>query len=189
MLPKGFKIVRNFLNSKEQKTLLNTIDANPWSTVLKRKTQHYGYTYDYKKTSVEKAKDIPKQFTKVFTKLINSKIVDNIPDQVLVNEYLPGQGISAHVNAKTFKDNIISITLGSSCIFTLKSKKGSVPRSVDVFLEPGDLILMSDESRYAWSHAIVGRKTDTVTSKTIANVPIGKYPRGRRVSVTFRNVV
>ena len=115
--------------------------------------------------------------------------MDNIPDQVLVNEYFPGQGISAHVNAKTFKDNIISITLGSSCIFTLKSKKVSVPRSVDIFLEPGDLILMSGESRYSWTHGIIGRKTDTVTSKTVANVPIGKYPRGRRVSVTFRNVV
>ena len=37
--------------------------------------------------------------------------------QLIVNEYTPGQGISAHTDAKIFGDNIITLSLGSHCGF------------------------------------------------------------------------
>jgi hypothetical protein len=40
---------------------------------------------------------------------------------------------------------------------------------------------MKGEARYDWLHGIAGRKTDIFEGRSI--------PRGRRVSLTFRNVI
>ena len=49
---------------------------------------------------------------------------DYEPDQVTVNEYLPGQGIAPHVDTHSaFEDGIASLSLGSSCVFTLQLHK------------------------------------------------------------------
>lgn len=38
-------------------------------------------------------------------------------DQLIVNEYEPGQGINPHIdNIKLFKSDIASLSLGSDCI-------------------------------------------------------------------------
>lgn len=50
-----------------------------------------------------------------------------------------------------------------------------------VQLEPGSVIIMRAECRYGWKHGIAARKTDDFDGVT--------YPRGRRVSVTFRSAI
>ena len=45
-------------------------------------------------------------------------------DQLIINEYKSGQGISAHVDCEPcFRDGIISVTIGCSGIMTFENEK------------------------------------------------------------------
>ncbi len=100
-------------------------------------------------------------------------------DQVIVNEYLPGQGISAHVDCvPCFGPEVAAVSLGSACTMDFIDPDGA--ERVPVRLEPGSLLVMRGPARYSWRHAIAARKSDPT--------PRGRVPRGRRVSVTFRTV-
>jgi alkylated DNA repair dioxygenase AlkB len=52
--------------------------------------------------------------------------------------------------------------------------------SKEVYVAPDSLYIMSGEARYIWKHSMLSRKTDMVDGKRIK--------RGRRISLTFRNV-
>ena len=103
------------------------------------------------------------------------------PDQVIVNEYLPGQGIADHIDCEPcFEDTIISLSLGSRCIMDLKNKNNKNEKQ-EILLEPRSLIVIADEARYNWTHGIPAREKDKW---------MGRYiPRRTRVSLTFRKVI
>lgn len=101
----GLEYIPNYITLQQSSTLLNQIDTKSWNTDLKRRVQHYGYKYNYKKQNVDdsmKADPIP-DFLQLFNQF----------DQVIVNEYLPGQGISAHIDCvPCFDEHIWVISLG-----------------------------------------------------------------------------
>jgi len=190
-LPKGLIVIENYVSVQEQERLLTAVNKQTWLNLLKRRVQHYGYEYDYQKRSaITKIGDLP-DFTKELTNsLVNNGYFETTPDQLIINEYTPGQGIAAHTDALVFGDPIVSLSLGSSCMFTftrsfnceLSDSKGSLPSGTEekfeLFLKPGTLVVMSGESRYQWKHAIIPRKSDVYQDKTIK--------RETRVSLTFR---
>jgi len=181
----GLTYVSNFLDTIEQEELLAEIDKETWLTDLKRRVQHYGYKYDYKKRSINesmKVGEIPKWASIVSKKMIEQKIIDFIPDQVIVNEYLPGQGIADHIDCEPcFEDAIISLSLGSPTNMNIK-QKGNTKNKFSVFLDVGSLIVLKDNARYNWSHGISPNKTyKDENGKT--------HQRERRVSLTYRKVI
>ena len=102
-----------------------------------------------------------------------------VPDQAIVNEYLPGQGIAAHVDCEPcFGNTIASVSLGSSCVMTLTRGDGLARH--DLLLEPRSLLVLSGPARREWKHGIAARKSDFVNGSRVA--------RGRRLSITFRTV-
>ena len=103
------------------------------------------------------------------------------PDQVIVNEYQPGQGISSHIDCEPcFENLIVSLSLGSSCVMDFTHKRDST-KKIPVWLAPRSIIVLRDESRYNWLHGIAPRKSDQLAGQT--------YERQRRVSLTFRKVI
>ena len=42
----------DFFNSDEEKAILSRIEKEEWDSSLKRRVQHYGYIYDYKKKNI-----------------------------------------------------------------------------------------------------------------------------------------
>lgn len=100
------------------------------------------------------------------------------PDQIIVNEYLPGQGISEHIDCTPcFGGTICSLSLGSSCLMDFT--KGALKQSI--LLEPRSLLILKSDSRYLWKHGIASRRIDKLRSLQIK--------RERRISLTFRNVI
>jgi alkylated DNA repair dioxygenase AlkB len=179
----GLTYLPNFLTEEEQAELLWEIDARPWLTELRRRVQHYGYKYDYKARSVDYSMRIgplPEWALGVIRRLRERGLITEEPDQVIVNEYEPGQGIAAHVDCPPcFTETILSLSLGSPCVMDYKHK--ATRRLVPVLVEPGSLIVMRGEARYDWTHGIAARKTDVYQGRTIV--------RGRRVSLTLRKVI
>ncbi len=167
----GLRYVPGFVAAAEAAALVAAIDAAPWLDDLARRVQHYGWRYDYRARRV--AADmylgpLPAWLGGLVARL------DFVPEQAIVNEYTPGQGISHHVDCvPCFGETIASVSLLSRCEMELR--RGDELRRL--MLEPGSLLVMTGEARYDWSHAIRARRSD------------GGVPRGRRVSVTFRTVL
>ena len=179
----GLDYKEDYIDKREHDRLMELIDKQQWLNDLKRRVQHYGYKYDYKARKVVRDMHIgklPKWLAELAEKLCEDGHMPEIADQVIVNEYVPGQGISRHIDCEPcFQDTIVSLSLGSGCFmdFTNKDKTKKIP----VWLEPKSIVVLKDEARYEWLHGIAARKSDTWEGNKVA--------RERRVSLTFRKVI
>ncbi len=179
----GLTYIPDFISAQEQDFLLSQINQQRWLTDLKRHVQHYGYKHDYKARAVGNDAylgPLPDWVSPISKKLHNDNIFPSVPDQVIVNEYLPGQGISAHIDCvPCFSETIASLSLESPCIMEFSNLKTGEKKST--VLEDRSLIVLSSPARYEWQHAIPARKSDIISGI--------KTERTRRVSLTFRNVI
>lgn len=175
----GLILYRGLLDPDEQAAILAVIDTEPWRDDLKRRVQHYGYRYDYKARAVDQTMrvgDLPPFAEDIARRMLDLGLISELPDQMIVNEYRPGQGISAHVDCEPcFEDGIVTVSLGSVYEMDFINKTSREVRSMP--LELGSALIMTGDSRYKWMHRIMPRKSETWG------------PRGRRVSLTFRRVI
>lgn len=186
----------------------------PETTLKLRKVKHYGYEFIYGSNTVDIQKPLPCGLPAVcaplLRRIVNDGLVCSTPDQLTVNEYLPGAGIPPHIDTHSaFEDGIISVSLSSHTVmdFTAPDR-----HKVSVFVPPRSLLIMKGESRYLWSHGIVARKFDSVYPNMVGYSSHGsaKYSeagttsgddihgssdasntvlhRGVRISLTFRKV-
>src|SRR5690606_13111056 len=94
------------------------------------------------------------------SRLYKDEILSFMPDQVIVNEYEPGQGIAQHIDCEPcFENTIVSLSLGSSCVMDFYLKQ-NLKLKESLHLEPHSLLVLKGESRYNWLHGIAGRKSD-----------------------------
>lgn len=179
----GLTYIPDFITREEECSLTTNIDSQFWLKDLKRRVQHYGHKYDYKARAVTDDSylgPLPSWLEPVSRKLYDDGIFPATPDQAIVNEYLPGQGISAHIDCvPCFGDTIASLSLGSPAIMQFNRQASGEKK--EILLLSRSLIVLSGEARYEWTHAIPARKTDIIDSF--------KIERGRRMSLTFRNVI
>lgn len=181
----GLTLITDYITPTIEAELLATIDAAPWSDELRRRVQHYGYRYDYKSRSVTPEMylgPLPSWADGLARRLHGERLMAQIPDQIIVNEYQAGQGISAHIDClPCFGDTIISLSLGSGCIMQFTRTNGAFTLSIPVYLAARSLLVMQGAARFEWKHAIPARQADMVQGR--------KIERGRRVSITFRTVI
>lgn len=185
----GLKYIENYIDNLQHIDLLAEIDNNEWLDDLKRRVQHYGYKYDYKARKVSRdmrIDDLPEWLEKLSEKLHEDGHMPEVADQVIINEYMPGQGIAAHIDCEPcFKDTIASLSLGSGCVMDFTNKDDKT-KKIPVWLASRSLIVLKDDARYKWLHGIAPRKTDPRN----ADMQDGKrQERGRRISLTFRKVI
>lgn len=182
-LPRGVRYFADFISVDEEALVTAWLDSREWSNALKRRVQHFGYRYDYKARTVASDAylgELPDWLALLGERLVSQGYCEKLPDQVIANEYLPGQGISAHVDCEPcFADAIISISLLSSCQMDFRERRSF--EKCDVLLLPRSGILLSGEGRYDWTHEIPARKSDFVGGARVL--------RGRRISLTFRKVI
>jgi len=179
----GLKYISNFISQDNELQLINIINKQLWSLDLKRRTQHYGYKYDYTTKKIDQSLylgPIPLWLEKYCYKLVDDKHFSKLPDQVIINEYLPGQGINKHVDCVTcFGDTVASLSLNSTCIMAFENIQNHMVG--EMALAPLSLLVLSNEARYQWLHSIPARTQDIIANQVI--------PRTRRLSLTFRTVL
>jgi alkylated DNA repair dioxygenase AlkB len=179
----GMKYIANFLNEEEEKELLWQIETEKWQNDLKRQVQHFGYKYDYSKKLVDKSmkiENIPAWSLSIIEKMRQDGVCNVDFDQLIINKYLPGEGISKHIDCvHCFEDTIISISLGSNCIMSFENS--NTCEKVNKYLERRSLLLLTGDARYIWTHSIPARKKDLYNGNLIN--------RDTRISLTFRKVI
>jgi len=179
----GLTYYPDFITQKEELDLLATINQQIWIGDLKRRVQHYGWRYDYKARSLNPELylgPLPHWAESLASRLHSYGLVDELPDQVIVNEYKPGQGIANHVDCEPcFGKTIISISLSAISVMSFINIKSR--EKTDVVLNRRSAVCITGEARYKWSHGIPSRLADEIYGVRVN--------RELRISITFRKVI
>lgn len=206
----GLYLWHDFIDVREEEELLAAVDDRPWRTLAKRRVQHYGYEFLYETRNVntkQRMGELPSFVSPILERISSISdsdgAIDTALDQLTVNEYPIGVGLSPHIDTHSaFEGPILSLSLAGPCIMEFRRFTDGVwssqPDSVSerkmenpesrssfikkaVYLPPRSMLLLSGEARYAWHHYIPHHKVDFVKDSLIR--------RGsRRVSFTFRKV-
>ncbi|KFK44931.1 hypothetical protein AALP_AA1G321500 [Arabis alpina] len=202
----GLFLVPEFVNVEEEQELLAVVDTRPWIGLAKWRVQHYGYEFCYGTRNVDTKKklgELPSFVSTILERISLFPNLGNDPaslslDQLTVNEYPSGVGLSPHIDTHSaFEDCIFSLSLAGPCIMefrrysvstwkvasTTDAEKSSNSSCIKkaLYLPPRSMLLLSGEARYAWNHYIPHHKIDKVKEKVIRRSP-------RRVSFTLRKV-
>lgn len=174
----GISFYPNFLSERGEEKLTEQIDALTWDETLSRRTQQFGWKYDYRTKKVTQTDSIP-YFAESMKTMICASIgtFDTLGlweeendkfafDQLIINEYIRGQSIAAHVDADVFEDCIAIVSLGSDTFLTMENENGYKEKYL---LPRRSLLLLEGDARWNWKHSI-------------------KHKGNRRISLTFRKV-
>lgn len=179
----GLSYHPEFITPEEESELIMLINDQEWLGDLKRRVQHYGWKYDYRARSLNKDMylgPLPVWIQRLAERLVDKQIIDELPDQVIINEYKPGQGIANHVDCEPcFGNSIISLSFGTPCIMNFIDVNSK--NKIETVLEPRSAICIKNEARYQWSHGIPLRLADDINGV--------RTNRGLRISMTFRKVI
>ena len=180
----GLKFLEDFLTPEEQAYCIDRVDAadSQWRNDLSRRVQHYGWRYDYKARAITPDMHIgalPDWLAQLAQRLYDETgLFDCVPEQVIVNEYQPGQGIATHIDHPGFGPTVCTISLLDDWEMDFSEHwKDKSP----ALLTRGSCVLLTDSSRSIWQHGIAPRKTEALDN--------GRRDRKRRLSLTFRTVI
>ncbi|XP_021903098.1 alkylated DNA repair protein alkB homolog 8 [Carica papaya] len=204
----GLYLMHDFVTENEEQELLAAVDGRPWNCLSKRRVQHYGYEFCYDTRNIDTRRhlgELPSFVSLILEKISLFPNCDNpaslILDQLTVNEYPTGVGLSPHIDTHSaFEGLIFSLSLAGPCIMEFRRYSDgewklatSSEMKVDnlkkcsnflrraIYLPPRSMLLLSGEARYAWHHYILHHKIDKVNDSVIRRAV-------RRVSFTFRKV-
>ncbi len=174
----GFTLIPDFITEAQEAALIYELDAQPWLVDYQRRLQYFGY-----RNELEKPYDLvpfPVQFPTLIQRLAQNisedQIVEFMPNQVIINEYLPGEGIRPHKDSDYFENQICGVNLGSGCVMRFTKAK----ETIDFEVQRRSLYVMQDDARKKWKHSIPPKKKDTIEGELKL--------RDRRVSITYRKV-
>jgi len=181
ILPPGLLYFPNWLSNDEHDLVMSEIDSRNFDNTLSRRVQHYGTRYDYKSAALDRqgsAPMIPPVISLFCKRLVSVGLFEVEPDQVIVNEYLTGQGIAKHIDKSSFGAQVATISLCESWPMVFNGPNGE---TISKVLECRSLAVMTGDARYKWTHQITKRKSDLVGKSRVRRV--------RRVSLTFRTIL
>ncbi|AGF85673.1 oxygenase superfamily protein [Moumouvirus goulette] len=179
----GFSLIKDYITPRVENKLVKQINKMPWIVDYQRRLQYYNYRnelfepYDL----IPIPNPIPDFLNKLIDQMIKDKIIDERPDQIIINEYKPGEGLRPHFDRKDYYKNvIIGISLGSGVTMEFYRDKPEKEKK-KIYIPRRSIYILKDDARYLWKHGIPSRKYDEVDGE--------KIPRETRISITFRNVI
>jgi alkylated DNA repair protein alkB homolog 6 len=125
------------------------------------------------------------------------------PNHVLVNEYLPGQGIMPHKDGPAYHPVVCTVSLGASLCLDVYGSNDDGTRESNprwrIFQEPRSLLITTGDLYTEYLHGIADLGADVdLHEGTIANWSLLRSPhliwqgtneRQTRTSLTYRDVI
>lgn len=208
--------IPNFITSDEEQRILSQIDRAPkpkWTQLLNRRLINYG---GIPHPNGMVAEEIPEWLQNFVDKINNLNIFESQKaNHVLVNEYLPGQGIMPHTDGPLFYPTISTISCGSHTVLEFSKREKvldeenieltergietdmSTTRNVlfKLILEPRSLLILKDSLYNDYLHSISEIDQDILCDRIFnyenceTSYKMGDcLKRGTRISLTIRNV-
>ncbi|QXV66829.1 alpha-ketoglutarate-dependent dioxygenase AlkB [Mucilaginibacter sp. 21P] len=176
----GLFVYPDFIDEARETQLMKEIDSQTWIVDYLRRLQYYGYRNELEKPYplIPFPVAMPPLLHQLSVELVEQKIIDLQPDQVIINEYVPGEGIKPHKDRAYYENQICGVNLGSICV--MRFIKGIGHEVFDIEIPRRSIYVMQDDARKKWKHAIPPRKKDKIDGEV--------HHRDRRVSITYRKV-
>lgn len=195
-IPPTVYYIPNFITEDEESHIIKNVYSVPkpkWTVLSNRRLQDYGGVPHEKGMIPEK---IPSWLQIYMNKIDELNVFEGkTTNQVLINEYLPGQGIMPHTDGPIFSPTITTITCGSHTILEFLENNESRRKVCDLLLERFSLVIIKDDLYSKYLHSICERTSDVINSTCANLLHCGnKYSinetlqRETRISVTIRNV-
>lgn len=173
-VPEGLVYQRDFLSADEELEVVDWIDQQPWDHAYARRRQFYGQSY----RDPSNYTPVPLIFQVFAQRLFDRGLTLVKADHVLINEYLPGQGIAAHVDEMPNPESqVVTISLLDN--YPMEFVHLESGERYEQWLERRSVAVMSGPSNKDWTHEIVKRKADVIQGG-------GRRLRKRRISITYR---
>ncbi len=180
----GLRFLENFLTPEQENYCIRRVAAAVahWRNDLSRRVQHYGWRYDYQARAITPDMHLgalPDWLAELAQKLYDETgMFDRVPEQVIVNEYLPGQGIATHIDHPGFGPTVCTISLLDDWEMDFSENwRDKTP----ALLQRRSCVLLTAAARSVWQHGIAPRKSEATD--------LGRRNRKRRLSLTFRTVL
>ncbi len=174
VVPEGLAYQPEFLTPDEEAEVVAWIDEQPWDHGYARRRQFYGQSY----RDPGHYTPVPSHFQVFAQRLFDQGLTLVVADHVLINEYLPGQGIAAHVDEMPNPESQV-VTISLLDTYPMEFAHIGSGVKYEQWLERRSVAVMSGPSNRDWTHEILKRKADVVTGG-------GRRSRKRRISITYR---
>ena len=179
----GLRYPEDVISEPEERALierLGGLDLAPFrfhGWLGNRRTQSFGWRYDFDDASFMPAEPIPEWLRAVrasaagFAGLRPEDFV-----HVLLARYNPGAGIGWHRDRDVF-DKVVGISLDTPATLRFRQRTGSGFRRTNLAVAPRSAYLLSGEARHDWEHSISPgqRLRFSITFRTLSE-------KGRRVA-------
>jgi alkylated DNA repair dioxygenase AlkB len=165
-VPDGFIYQRNFISETEEHELireiqkLNLTPFKYYQFTGKRRTASFGWQYEFGKSEITTAPDMPAFLLPVRTRAGTFFNIDpSSLIQTSIIEYSTGSPIGWHRDISQF-GVVVGISLGAACRMRfrkysrVRSKKVNREEILSIELQPRSIYLMSGASREIWQHSI-----------------------------------
>jgi len=158
--PEGFVYRPEFLSREEEADLAAWLATLPFAAFQfrgyegRRRVVSYGWQYDFTRSHLLKADDIPLELLPVRARA--AELAGHAPkelQQVLLNEYQPGAPIGWHRDRPIFAE-VVGVSLLAPCTLRFRRRiEGGFERA-SVTLDPRSAYLLSGPARTIWEHSI-----------------------------------
>ncbi|XP_059057489.1 alpha-ketoglutarate-dependent dioxygenase alkB homolog 6 [Achroia grisella] len=191
--------ISEYISASEESSILSNVHAAPkpkWTQLSNRRLQNWG---GIPHSNGMIAETIPTWLDHYLENIHRLDVMGGKrPNHVLVNEYLPGQGIMPHLDGSLFYPTITTISVGSHIILKFLEPQQDTSKVTPIFsllLEPRSLLILQDSLFSKYLHCIEELKED-VLDDSVVNLSMcsEKYVKGStvsrkaRISLTIRHV-
>lgn len=156
----GLSYAENVIGEADEEELIDHLQAlelapfrfHGWTG--NRKTQSFGWRYDFEDASFTRADPIPLWLQK--TRERAAAFAGLSPDEfvhVLLARYDPGAGIGWHRDRDVF-ENVVGVSLGSPATLRFRQRTATGFKRASIEVMPRSAYLLSGESRWGWEHSI-----------------------------------
>ena len=173
----GLRYRENVLDETEERELLERLGAMDLAPFRfqgwlgNRKTQSFGWRYDFEDASFSPADPIPDWLHGVRRKAADFAGVQPADFvHVLLARYDLGAGIGWHRDRDVF-DKVVGFSLNSPATLRFRQRTPTGFKRANVEVAPGSAYLLSGEARHDWEHSIApgGELRFSITFRTLSD--------------------
>jgi alkylated DNA repair dioxygenase AlkB len=153
-------LILDVISKEEEQELLSELNKENIDIVSNKYDRsgliRYGDSAD---SSYVKSEVIPKYLIDLSNKLVEQKILDELPASITINVYDKGYSISPHIDRIEYGPvvTILSILSDAELVLLNNSKK------INISLPPRSVIQLKGEYRNIWKHSILPVKAKRIS--------------------------
>lgn len=181
-IPEGLFLQRDVITSEKEVEIISWLDAHEWSNELTRRTQQYGYGYNYRNKKLVPGPAMEGPILEVAQIFQRSGLMN--PVQCIVNEYTRAQGITAHIDRLDFGAVVLGLSIGADGVMVFERNRSGQHSRFDCFLPRRSVVMLSGAARYEWTHSIE-KKVRYIDD---TGITITKPQNYHRISLTYREL-